>query len=120
MARSRAKKKQNEYVCRACNTDFGSPIGLSKHYKNVSDSHLARALVKRYGHIPKEKWRRKSPPPSTKNGKILAPTASAVPMKTRSSRPLRPILRYCTSCGTRKGTGWTYCGKCGAKIAARR
>ena len=89
-AKTKAKKRKNEYICRACSTDFHSPIGLASHYSKVADNHLARALVKRYGFIPKEKWRRDSPIPNTKDGKLVPGSTNAVPMKRRSAPSRSP------------------------------
>lgn len=119
-------KKKNNFSCLACGKKCGGPNDLSRHYHRVSPEHHARALFRRYGFVPHGRWNRSDSVPE-KFSPVMPRRHSGTPTiptrkkqsRARSNNPTQ-MLRYCTSCGARKGNDWVYCGHCGGKLTPTR
>lgn len=89
-----------DYSCKACDFKATGPTGLSKHYKAKPSHKLKSQRAIKAASMRKRRARMKglSSPFTPKTG-------------VRHAR-----LRFCTSCGTRRSPGWSYCGRCGGRL----
>jgi hypothetical protein len=95
---SAAKK----YVCKKCRKDLKGPKGLSQHWDKVPSHMTKEQRAKR-----RDNQRRREKE---------AAEMSRLPTTLKGVGQVAKVQKFCTSCGTRKGTDWRFCGACGSKV----